>query len=355
MKNSYLILWCIIGNSLWAQDAFPVKIKDFSDSYEAVIDRNSTDTLVIDADHNYVPEYKIIIKDKKTEKELLTTYTSSFPEYLLDEHQEALPNIKELPYGSQSVLIYEDVNFDGRNDFALMNGNNSCYSGPSFDIYLVNPEGNLVYSESFSDLSNNNCGMFHIDHDTKIIHTMVKSGCCWHQFSEYKVLDNEPKLVKRTEEAYLLGYPTLVEVTAVDYKNGVARETHQLFLPEDTVIIFSFYLDKNKKRVVVFQDDNKLYYALLQADETVEFYYPKPYFDETRQETIYDKITYNEKKKTLTFSKASARYELYASEKEMGVKVTTKGKMYNLKGNPKTATGHLPDVMKTPFTNLLSL
>lgn len=236
-----------------------------------------------------------------------------------------------------------------------MNGNNSCYGGPSFDIYLVNPGGNLEYSENFSDLSNNNCGMFQVNQDTKTIYTMVKSGCCWHQFSEYKVTDNELKLIKRTEEAYSLGAPLLINITTVEYKNGEASETYKVLLPEDTVVVFSFYLEKNKKRVVVFQDDNKLYYALLQPDETVEFYYPKPYFDEISKETIYDKITYNQKNKTLTFSNASAHYELYASEEDTGIKVTTKGKTYHLKGNLTTITGSLSDIMKTTYTNVLSL
>ncbi len=36
------------------------------------------------------------------------------------EHGQVPANIKELPYGRQSVLIYEDFDFDGRRDLAIM-------------------------------------------------------------------------------------------------------------------------------------------------------------------------------------------------------------------------------------------
>ena len=54
---------------------------------------------------------------------------------------KVLANVKELPYGKQSSILYEDFNFDGIKDFAIMDGQNSCYHGPSFQIYLATNKG----------------------------------------------------------------------------------------------------------------------------------------------------------------------------------------------------------------------
>ena len=46
-------------------------------------------------------------------------------------------NIKEIPYGEQSQILYEDYNFDGVPDLALMDGQNSqlyCKFQYQFDL-----------------------------------------------------------------------------------------------------------------------------------------------------------------------------------------------------------------------------
>src|SRR5690606_26758494 len=192
MKKIIGFVFLLFSLQSVAQDIFPVKISDFSDKYEAFIHVNELDSIEGFEGEKYLPEYVIKIIEKKSQKEILKTFSYDFPDYLLDENNEAIPNIKELPYGSQSVLLYEDYNFDGLKDLALMNGNNSCYGGPSFDIYLAQ-NSSFEYSESFSELSNDYCGMFQINPETKTISTMTKSGCCWHQYSEFKVVNNEPK------------------------------------------------------------------------------------------------------------------------------------------------------------------
>lgn len=354
IKNLY-ILFLLFGIHTVAQNQFPIKIRDFSEKYEAVINRNEKDTLIIGHYEEYIPEYVIVIIEKATKKTVLETYTANFPTYLLDENNEAIPNIKELPYGSQSVLLYEDYNFDGAKDFALMNGNNSCYSGPSFDIYLAK-NNSFEYSESFSTLSNDYCGMFQIDQQTQTLHTMTKSGCCWLQFSEFKVVNNEPKIVKIVEEGMSNEPPRLVEVHTEEWKNNKKKESNTLLLPYNTYetdTLLYFDLNKSNKKVVLFKSDEYLYYALLKPDETIEFYYPQPFYDETKENYVYGNFTYDSDDKTLKFKNKDAEYILYETDNSIGIKILTNGKTYDMKGNYETNIGSLTKLRTVKLLNVL--
>lgn len=50
--------------------------------------------------------------------------------------------------------MYEDFNFDGNKDFAIMDGQNSCYHGPSYRIYLAADKG-FSFNEAFTRLARN--------------------------------------------------------------------------------------------------------------------------------------------------------------------------------------------------------
>ncbi|MFT4094322.1 MAG: hypothetical protein QM640_11850, partial [Niabella sp.] len=259
-----------MGFSVSAQKLdFPVKISDFSDRYEAFIDVNVSDSIEGFEGEKYLPEYVIKIIEKKSQKEILKTFSDYFPDYLLNEKNEAIANIKELPYGSQSVLLYEDYNFDGVKDLALMNGNNSCYSGPSFDIYLAENSG-FKYSDAFSVLSNEYCGMFQVDGEKKTISTMTKSGCCWHQYSTFTVVNNEPKPLKVVEEGYKSSPPAMVDVVETDYSGGKETVKTELFLPYDfdtAKMVLSFNIAKSGKKVLLYQEENLLFYVLLKSTD----------------------------------------------------------------------------------------
>lgn len=70
------------------------------------------------------------VYDRSTKKKLIHVDAD---ELSFDLHDgEIKANIAEIPYGEYSVLLYEDYNFDGIKDFAIMDGFNSCYGGPSF-------------------------------------------------------------------------------------------------------------------------------------------------------------------------------------------------------------------------------
>jgi len=61
--------------------------------------------------------------------------------------------------------------------------------------------------------------MFEVDPKGKRIHTMTKSGCCWHQVSEYIVENNNPKAISIVEDDQTTSpYETLPN------RNGTVRK-----------------------------------------------------------------------------------------------------------------------------------
>ena len=72
--------------------------------------------------------------DKKT-NQLFQTFESDDLSLFLDKNQKPTVNVIQL-YNEQSPLIFDDFNFDGSEDLAIRNGNQSGYGGPSYDIYV---------------------------------------------------------------------------------------------------------------------------------------------------------------------------------------------------------------------------
>ncbi|MCB9813730.1 MAG: hypothetical protein H6772_04985 [Pseudomonadales bacterium] len=151
----------------------------------------------------------VAIYDKKSDQELIKIYSNELAFDLHDNKVKA--NISYLPYGEQSLIHYQDYNFDGTKDLAIMDGQYGCYHGPSFKIYLANDRA-FSHNEDFSKLTHGNCGMLDVDPDEEVIVTMTKSGCCWHQVSEYIVEQNIPKKVYiKTRDEMTTTIETLVD------------------------------------------------------------------------------------------------------------------------------------------------
>ena len=313
-----------------------IKIDDFSSLYYAEVN---------DVQH------KILIKDKKTKKILIRSNIEDVNlEYEASNNFQS--NVVQRPYGDQSLIIYEDFNFDGKKDFAIKNGNHSCYGGPSFLIYLK--KGPKFYLDNdFTRIAQEYCGMFGVDNETKTIHAMTKSGCCWHLFDTYEVENGKLTLVNSVEETYGVGGTPFVEYVATEYKNGkeVVHKSFDLAIDEIDEK-FSFKLT-NGKKVILFENQGLLYYILLDKEGRGEFVF--------NREIMYDEyeklgksficINGDPDRKELHFNTEDARYTIYQiGEKEkisqIGITVETKGKLYDLKGLSDTVNGNLEDIYK---------
>ncbi|MCW3159711.1 XAC2610-related protein [Chryseobacterium oryctis] len=190
MNSKFLLPFFLFGGFVLGQNHF--ELNEASKNYNVKIDVQNCDK------EECRGKGKIELFDKRTHKKFQTLISDDLNFYL-DKNQMPTANIIQL-YNEQSPLIFEDFNFDGTEDVAVRNGNQSSYAGPSYDVYVYNiTKKQLVLSEELTNLAYENLGMFHTDAERKRLTTFSKSGCCWHLTTEYTVIPNKG-LVKVYEE-----------------------------------------------------------------------------------------------------------------------------------------------------------
>ncbi len=247
-------------------------MQGFSDRYEAKVCLKDPQAVFSDG--------WVAVYDKKSGKELLKVRSEDLAADFVDDEVEA--NVHERPYGKQNVLIYEDFNFDGQKDLAISDGNHSCYGGPSYQIYLADADG-FSLSKGFTKLAQDYCGMFAVNDEDQTLSTMTKSGCCWHQFSTFKVKDNKPYPLKIIEED-ASGMGVTIDYTVSERKNGKMIDRYYqkldkaVFTNEDGTYadnLMTIYTFKNGKKMYLFYDSGleKDYYAFTDARGRVELLY----------------------------------------------------------------------------------
>lgn len=344
MKQLILILVALFPLYLFGQ--YQYTIHDFSEKYFGKL------VILEGSEKDLEKKGSISIYSKSTQKELVHLESESLI-FDLDGKGEVKTNVVELPYGEQSILISQDFNFDGNKDIAIMDGLNSCYHGPSFQVYLEQ-SGELTHSPEFTRLAQEYCGMFQVDSRTKSIHTSVKSGCCWHEYSTFKVVNNIPKpiLIKEEDATEFPFYTLKVQSWQSDKKTEFIKKTLDL-TGEGISVIMSFQLEKSKKKLLLFTINNRtLNYALLKEDGLVEFNYPL--------ETVYQNPDFNinDSADLLMFSNGSASYQVYENRKngssqEIGILVQVNGKNYDQKGDIHTLKGSLKGIKAVSLDNVI--
>lgn len=295
-----LALSLFLSLDLYAQPQGEIRLADFSDDYSGVVSVAKND----DEETNCI----VTLYDKKGNK--VFSEPAFLSEYDLDESDRAGTNVKELPYGEQSILIFEDFNFDGREDIALRTGFFSCYGGPSYAIYLARGS-RFVYSDSFSELGQNYCGMFQVDAAKKQLHTMTKSGCCWHEFSTYEVHDTTIVPVEVVEEHYS---GMFVDYTVSKRKNGKMEQTfYQVFDTGDRKPDFMLEFNTGKKMYLTTGMNDELCYIFTGNDHKVELAYNSD-------------IVYHKSNNTFSFTNRKTTYIV----SETGILIKEAGKEYRM-------------------------
>lgn len=324
MKRITFILFYLLSKSAFCQTTFLVD--DFSKDYFGKL-------YIADTTEGFSKGW-VAIFDKKTKKQLIKINSD---ELTFTLHKgKVLANVKELPYGEQSGILYEDYNFDGIKDFALMDGQNSCYHGPSFQIYLATQNG-FKQSPEFTELAQNYCGMFNIDYKTKIIFTMTKSGYDWHQYSEFRVKDNKPYPIKIVEEGLSASGITLDYNEQNLVNNKMVKSTYQTLVSEvnkdNLLLSFEF---ENKKKLQIFHTETILYYVFTDSNDRIELLYN-------------DIFKYSKAENSLTFSNYNTQYIIYDNK----IIVKTPNKTYEMKSTNNTKIGTLTKLRNLKIDNLI--
>ncbi|MEN7547191.1 hypothetical protein AAG747_04685 [Rapidithrix thailandica] len=344
MKRYLTVLFVFAFLNVFGQSKY--EIKGFSEKYKGIL------TIEKGYENEVFKKGNIAIIESKTNAKIVEIDAEELF-FDLDSIGNVKTNVLELPYGEQSILIYQDFNFDGIKDLAVMDGQYSCYHGPSFQVYLE-IDNKLILSPEFTRLAQEYCGMFQTDYETETIHTMTKSGCCWHQFSTFKVVNNIPAPVLVVEEN-AMDFP--FHSTIIIEWNGKERSEKMektIDLEQDGITeVFSFKLTKNQKEVVVFNiNDEILNYALLRPDGTVEFSYP------IEMEYKHPDFKINKEEGKLMFENQNATYEIYEINKQnkvekVGILVKVNGKRYDLKGDVNSLKGSLKDIQNVKLDNVI--
>lgn len=314
-------------------------VEDFSPTYAGKI-------YIADTAAVFSPGW-VAIFSKQTQQQVLKVESE---ELALERHGgKALANVKQLPYGEQSLVISEDFNFDGRQDLAIEDGQNSCYHGPSFQIFLATATG-FESSAAFTELAQDNCGMFQVDAKARRLNTMTKSGCCWHGFSEYVVKNNAPFEVKRLEDD-LMHFPLRVQTESA--WNGTRMVVHVTksvdFDDNDATVLCSFRLAAHGQRAVLFTTEDVLYCALSRQDNSLVRLFPDPMRNGPRQFTVRTAGAAHR----LRFATGGAVYTVQqAADGRMSIRVQAGSKTRMLAGQSGSRTGSLRPLLFLKLENV---
>ena len=328
------VLWSCLLSS-FGQVIF--KIDGFSDKYYGRAYFSDTSEVYC--------EGWVAIYDRRTNKELFRVNADKLS-YKLHGSQ-LKQNIAKYPYGEHSVLIYQDFNFDGMKDFALMDGLHSYDHGPSYHIFFTSKKG-FIFSPGFTKLAQENCGMFSVNEEENTISTMTKDGYGWHKFSTYIVKDNEPFLISTLIEDVSNEPINTITTEKWDGKKMV-KKTSTFFNFECEYIksLFTFHVDKQNKDIILYSGDGRqLCYAITNSDGELELLYPE--INKEGKKDFY----YSRKKNALSFWNKDTEYTITDKGGNAGISILTKGKTYLWKGNTKKREGSLATLLKEAFDNV---
>jgi hypothetical protein len=99
-------------------------------------------------------------------------------------------------------FVFDDFNFDGKEDFAVRNGRGGGYSEPSYSVFLYNDIRKLfVKSRHLSELTlAPYLGLFLVDPEKQYLTAFTKSGCCFQETKVFRSSLNFLGLIEETTQ-----------------------------------------------------------------------------------------------------------------------------------------------------------
>jgi hypothetical protein len=331
IKHGVLFLYMFLLAAAAQAETRTYDVVKFSDRYYAKATEN---------DETFTSTIRIY--DRKHPKNLIITMESEA------SFGEAEHNVHELPYGRHSGLIYEDFNFDGRKDLALMDGQFSCYNGPSYQVYLANEKSGFTHSAEFTRLAQDYCGFFSVDEKTKTISVMTKSGYAWHLYETYKVVrSNHLRRIYSLTEDGSFSQNFFGEII-IKGSGKNAKTTFRYTMKDDsTDPVFAFRLKSAPhKEIMLFLNYEAEYALLNRKTNLVEYSYElaakgimpasKKYRDRP--------IAFDTEKNSVCFGIGDTSYTVIDQPKRLGVLVKQGKRVTFLAGDPDTRFGDLTKI-----------
>lgn len=194
MKKIILLvsLFLLAVTANFAQQNF--LLKDASKIFDVRIKIDKCD--FADASYKTCEGRGVVSLSKKNQSKAFQTI--NMPNMFLELGKDDKPttNLIELYGENNSGVVFDDYNFDGAPDLALRNGNEGAYGGPSYDVLLFSKAANkFIKSGELTKLASENLGLFTVDAKKKTLETFNKDGCCYHETTRYKIVNNRPQKV----------------------------------------------------------------------------------------------------------------------------------------------------------------
>jgi hypothetical protein len=125
-------------------------------------------------------------------------------------------------YAEEYSVVFDDFDFDGKQDLAICNGRKAGYGGPSYNIYLFQKKSQqFVENRRLTGLTEGGyLGLFFPDAKRHLLIAYSKSGCCYHETEKYQLINSKPILVEKIIEDATIAQRGLVKVTTKKLING---------------------------------------------------------------------------------------------------------------------------------------
>ena len=135
MWKFLVILMFIAGLTVQILAQRTFNILDGSKHYTAKVEVEKCDETFCEGKATFRIYKKGPTNNKKDQP--FQTFNFAETAFMVEEGQRSKTKLR---YDYQSIVFFEDYNFDGREDLALRDGNNSGYGLSSYQIYLYSPK-----------------------------------------------------------------------------------------------------------------------------------------------------------------------------------------------------------------------
>lgn len=191
MYYKFLPFLSVIGSLCFAQNHF--ELNDISENYNVNID------IATCSKNECFGKATIILKDKNT-SEIFPRISSD--NFTFNIEPDSL-NSKNIKLTDEIVpFIFEDFNFDGYQDVALINASSRNSTQFLYDIFIFEAaEKQFLLNDGMTALVKENFTMLTVDSERKRLIAHLKSGCCLQITKEYEVIPGrDPLMVYEFEE-----------------------------------------------------------------------------------------------------------------------------------------------------------
>jgi len=182
--------------------------------------------------------------------------------------------------------------------------------------------------------------MFEVDPKGKRIHTMTKSGCCWHQGSpsiSWRIIILRLSVIVEDDQT-TSPYETLTEQKWNGKK--MVKSIEKMLKLRRYKTLYSFKIvGKERGYYSLHTTGHSIMHLSIPPEKSNSLILSKP----TRKTGIY--IGHLKNQLSLTFTNKSAQYRVYELPNKIGVDAVTKGVLYEQVGELPTKTGSLIDLL----------